>query len=88
MKKIISAFFILSILSCSLEKESKTSWNEDKYFETEGQLKSLLNGGYVCMQKALGSGNSTNALEITSTFKLRVTSSYSTFDAIATVASS
>ena len=56
MKKIISAFFILSILSCSLEKESKTSWNEDKYFETEGQLKSLLNGGYVCMQKALGAG--------------------------------
>ena len=58
MKKIIFTLLAISLLSCSLEKRPDTAWGEDDYFKTEGQLKSLLNGGYVCMQKALGAGAS------------------------------
>ena len=58
MKKIIFTLLAISLVSCSLEKRPDTVWGEDDYFKTEGQLKSLLNGGYVCMQKALGAGAS------------------------------
>ena len=58
MKKIIFTLLAISLVSCSLEKRPDTAWGEDDYFKTEGQLKSLLNGGYVCMQKALGAGAS------------------------------
>ena len=50
MKKIIFTLLAISLVSCSLEKRPDTVWGEDDYFKTEGQLKSLLNGGYVCMQ--------------------------------------
>lgn len=58
MKKIIFTLLAITLVSCSLEKRPDTAWGEDDYFKTEGQLKSLLNGGYVCMQKALGAGAS------------------------------
>lgn len=58
MKKLIFILLAFSLFSCSLEKKPDTAWGEDDYFKTEGQLRSLLNGGYVCMQKALGAGAS------------------------------
>ena len=56
MKKTFILLFSLCLLSCSLEKRPDTAWGEDDYFKTEGQLKSLVNGAYVCMQKVLGPG--------------------------------
>ena len=56
MKKTILLLLTLSLISCSLEKRPDTAWAEDDYYKTEGQLKSLVNGGYVCMQKVLGPG--------------------------------
>ena len=56
MKKIIFILISFALLSCSLDTIPNTKWGEDDYHKTEGQLKSLLNGGYICMQKALGAG--------------------------------
>ena len=56
MKKAFLFILSLCLISCSLEKRPDTAWGEDDYYETEGQLKSLVNGGYVCMQKVLGPG--------------------------------
>lgn len=58
MKKTILLLLTISLMSCSLEKRPDTVWGEDDYYKTEGQLKSLVNGGYVCMQKVLGAGAS------------------------------
>ena len=47
MKKTILLLLTISLMSCSLEKRPDTVWAEDDYYKTEGQLKSLVNGGYV-----------------------------------------
>ena len=56
MKKITFILISFALLSCSLDTKPDTVWGEGDYLETEGQLKGLLNGGYVNMQKALGAG--------------------------------
>lgn len=58
MKKQIFILLLISLSACSLDMKPDTAWGEDEYFKTEGQLRSLLNGGYVCMQKVLGPGAS------------------------------
>lgn len=56
MKKILAILLSVSVVACSLDKRPDTAWSEDDYYTTEGQLKSLVNGGYVYMQKVLGPG--------------------------------
>lgn len=56
MRKSIILLFVFSCISCSLEMKPDTAWGEMDYYQTQGQLISLVNGGYVCLQKVMGPG--------------------------------
>lgn len=57
-RRIYYIFVLLSLManvSCSLlDRDPESSWGSGNYFESESQLKALLNGAYNRVQSALG----------------------------------
>ena len=46
----------LVFTGCSLDQKPLTNWTDGAFYETEGQISGLLEGGYIKLENALGAG--------------------------------